>query len=118
MTGILEINGTPFGELSATRQDDWARGSAERSRQLGIHDDAEGITHHVEMKAVIVMITSGATRARVIINHAPCGSEPGLAGGCHRLLPWFIPRGSSLTVLGTDAQGEPFQRIYEGRAAQ
>ncbi|MGQ0839232.1 DddA-like double-stranded DNA deaminase toxin [Actinokineospora sp.] len=59
---------------------------------------------------------SGARSARVIMNHAPSGSEPNERRGCDALLPYFIPRGQSLTVLGSDADGNPFNRTYEGKA--
>jgi hypothetical protein len=72
--------------------------------------------NHVEMKAVAAMIASGSMNARVIINHAPCGSEPRNGIGCEQFLPAIIPAGSTLTVLGTDAQGNPFERIYDGKA--
>lgn len=74
------------------------------------------LANHVEMKAVVVMIQNNRTEARVVINHAPCGSEPGLTGGCHSFLPRFIPNGRTLTVLGTDAKGNPFRRTYRGEA--
>ncbi|MGQ0841533.1 DddA-like double-stranded DNA deaminase toxin [Actinokineospora sp.] len=64
------------------------------------------------------MTGTGARSAQVIINHAPCGSEPGAIDGCDAVLPSFIPCGSQLTVLGTDAQGDPFHRTYKGKAVR
>ncbi|MGQ0841143.1 DddA-like double-stranded DNA deaminase toxin [Actinokineospora sp.] len=117
MSGIAEIDGRSYGEISATTADTWAHEVAERAKLLGMKESvAKWLYNHVEMKAVVMMIQSGATYGRVIINHAPCGSEPGARGGCHRYLPYFLPRGSSLTVLGTDANGQPFRREYEGKA--
>ncbi|WP_411431355.1 DddA-like double-stranded DNA deaminase toxin [Actinokineospora spheciospongiae] len=50
------------------------------------------------------------------MNHAPCGSEQGFPQGCHDYLPDFLPTEHTLTVLGTDARGNPFKWTYEGKA--
>ncbi|WP_253888775.1 DddA-like double-stranded DNA deaminase toxin [Actinokineospora diospyrosa] len=118
IVAILEIDGQSFGELSATVQDDWTVESRARIRALGLARRADRVANHVEMKAVVVMVRTRGRQARVIINHAPCGSEPGAWIGCHSVLPDFIPEGSSLTVLGTDARGEPFFRTYKGKATR
>ncbi|HVK21299.1 MAG TPA: DddA-like double-stranded DNA deaminase toxin [Actinokineospora sp.] len=116
MTGHIEIDGRDYGQLTATHQDVWAVEVAQRIRTLGLPADALNVKNHVEMKAVLVMVTSGARNARVIINHAPCGSEPRAPIGCAQFLPVFIPEGCTVTVLGTDAQGNPFQQEFRGRA--
>ncbi|MBM7771612.1 hypothetical protein JOD54_001816 [Actinokineospora baliensis] len=118
IVAILEVDGQSFGELTATPQDDWTAESRARIRQLGLARRADRVANHVEMKAVAVMVRTRGRQARVIINHAPCGSEPGAWIGCHSVLPDFIPEGSSLTVLGTDARGEPFSRTYKGKATR
>lgn len=76
------------------------------------------LSNHVEMKAVLMLVRSGRQAATVTINNAPCGSEPGQRGGCHGVLEAFLPFGSSLTVLGTDAHGRPFRRVYHGKATE
>ncbi|MGQ0838171.1 DddA-like double-stranded DNA deaminase toxin [Actinokineospora sp.] len=118
MTGRLQVGGKDFGTLDAARNDPWTSEVNSRIRALGLHDDVYAVNNHVEMKAVAAMIASGATCAQVVINHSPCGSEPRARMGCDQYLPAFIPHGSTLTVFGTDAQGSPFQRTYEGKAPQ
>jgi hypothetical protein len=116
MTGHIEIGGRSYGTLTATTQDHWTRDAVQRVRLLGFSFAEMRLANHVEMKAVVIMIQNGATDGRVIINHSPCGSEPGAAGGCDSLLPHFIPAGSTLTVMGTDANGSSFLRSYTGKA--
>ncbi|CRK61500.1 hypothetical protein [Alloactinosynnema sp. L-07] len=116
MTGHIEVDGRDYGTLSATHQDTWTTEVAQRIRALGMPADALNVKNHVEMKAVVATVRSGARNARVIINHAPCGSEPRAPIGCEQYLPVFIPKGCSVTVLGTDAQGNLFQQTYLGRA--
>ncbi len=117
MTGIAEINGRAFGEISATTTDTWTQDVAARAQTLGLVSAAvRRLYNHVEMKAVVMMVKTGATSGRIMINHAPCGSEPGEIRGCHAYLSDFIPTGSTFTVLGTDANGNPFRSEYKGRA--
>ncbi|CRK59582.1 hypothetical protein [Alloactinosynnema sp. L-07] len=116
MTGHVEIAGRSYGTLTATTQDPWTRDAVQRVKLLGFSFAEMRLANHVEMKAVMIMIQNGADECRVIINHASCGSEPGAAGGCDSFLPHFIPAGSALTVMGTDANGGPFTRVYRGRA--
>ncbi len=118
MTGIVDIAGRSYGEISATRRDPWTAEVLERLHLLQLEEEAEMVANHVEMKVVAMMIRSGAKSGRVIINHAPCGSEPTMSEGCHHILPQFLPGGRSLTVFGTDASGRPFNRTYVGRASQ
>ncbi|HEX5405450.1 MAG TPA: DddA-like double-stranded DNA deaminase toxin [Pseudonocardiaceae bacterium] len=115
MMGYVTIDGREFGKLGATRGDPWAEQVRQRLRGLGLRRWLR-LSHHVEMKAVAVLLSVGGRGGEVRINHAPCGYEPGDPGGCHQVLSDFIPRGESLTVLGTDANGEPFQHTYQGRA--
>ncbi|MGQ0838194.1 DddA-like double-stranded DNA deaminase toxin [Actinokineospora sp.] len=117
MIGHVECDGRAFGTISATKTDPWSADVVQRANSLGLHGAASRLYNHVEMKAVAAMVQIGARRARIIMNHAPCGSEPRASVGCDSILANFIPTGSSLTILGTDAHGNPFQRTYEGRAA-
>ncbi|GAA1253241.1 hypothetical protein GCM10009676_45400 [Prauserella halophila] len=74
------------------------------------------MAHHVEMKTAAMMIRLGERNGTLTLNHAPCGSEPDETGGCHDYLARILPLGFSLTVLGTDANGNPFTRTYKGTA--
>jgi hypothetical protein len=116
MTGHVLISGRSYGMITATRVDPWREEAVRRIRVLNLPRRFEALANHVEMKTVLMMIKSGATAAQIVINHASCGSEPGETGGCDAVLPELLPRGSTLTVLGTTAQGQPFHRTYEGRA--
>ncbi|MGX7825496.1 DddA-like double-stranded DNA deaminase toxin [Actinokineospora sp. 24-640] len=119
MTGIVEVGGRFLGEISATTTDIWTEEVARRTQRLGLTDPTVRVLYnHVEMKTVAMMIRSGATHARIVINHAPCGSEPRAGKGCDAYLPEFIPAGSTLTVLGTDRNGNPFRRDYTGKASE
>lgn len=116
MTGYVVVNDKDYGKLTATRRDTWAADVAARLQRLGLDRFVDQFAHHVEMKAAMAMIVSGARTGQVTINHMPCGAAPGERRGCHATLPEFLPKGSSLTVLGTDTQGQPFHHTYEGRA--
>lgn len=101
IVGYLEVDGQPRGEIRATRDDVWSGEVLRRMRELGFPGRARRIYNHIEMKCVTMMVLSRGVHAQVIINHAPCGSEPGAVRGCEQYLPDFLPLGSSLTVLGS-----------------
>lgn len=117
MTGYAVINDKEYGKITATKNDTWTQEVIERFKRLGLVRFA-GLANHVEMKTAMAMIASRARTGQVTINHAPCGHEPGQPPGCHDLISAFLPKGCSLTVLGTDAQGQPFHYVYQGRAVQ
>jgi hypothetical protein len=116
MTGYVVIDGREYGLITATRRDPWTSSVQERLDRLGFGTRYDWLSNHVEMKVVVAMIQSGKRIATVTINNAPCGSQSGDFRGCHQLLAGFLPRGSSLTVLGTDVNGQPFQHTYQGKA--
>ncbi|CRK55686.1 hypothetical protein [Alloactinosynnema sp. L-07] len=116
--GIIEIDGRMFGEMRPTRDDVWHRDVIDRIDAIGLSRRAKRYANHVEMKAAFMVVTSKGRHGRVILNHAPCGSEPGAFEGCETFLAELLLKGNSLTVLGTDAQGNPFARIYHGKAVQ
>lgn len=115
MMGYATVDGREFGKLGATRTDPWTEQVRDRLMALGLHRFV-WLAHHVEMKAVALLLGVAGTSGEIRINHAPCGSEPRTGSGCHQVLPDFIPSGCSLTVLGTDSKGQPFQRTYQGRS--
>lgn len=117
IVGHINLDGRDVGTIGAAFGDVWEKDSTSRMRALGLRR-ALGVAHHVEMKAVVMMIKTGARHARVIINHSPCGSQPGASLGCDTFLPDVVPQGSTVTVLGTDAHGEAFERTYHGRAVR
>lgn len=51
------------------------------------------------------------------MNNVPSGYQARFTG-CHQVLARFLPRGSTLTVHGTDQQGRPFRFTYRGSAEQ
>ncbi|RLK60074.1 DddA-like double-stranded DNA deaminase toxin [Actinokineospora cianjurensis] len=115
IVGLVQLDGRDFGAITATRSDSWADSVARRLAELGGNMN---LFNHVEMKTVAMMLETGAKHGQVIMNHAPCGSERGHPPGCEQALPSFIPAGRSLTVLGTDAQGNPFERTYHGEGTR
>jgi hypothetical protein len=74
------------------------------------------VRSHVEMKVATMMIQQGRRTAQLVINHTPCGSQPGQPTGCDQVLGAYLPRGYVLTVLGTTQRGEPFAKTYRGQA--
>lgn len=115
MVGYITVDRRDLGRVGASRSDPWVEDVTRRLRSLRQYGYL-WLAHHVEMKAVAMLLRLGGSHAEVRINHAPCGSEPRQGSGCHQLLPDFLPTGTSITVLGTDSTGRPFHRTYEGRA--
>ncbi|MBM7770876.1 uncharacterized protein (DUF2164 family) [Actinokineospora baliensis] len=115
ISGWVQLDGKQTGEITATRSDPWAEESLSRMEELDPRR-AAGLAHHVEMKVIVMMVASGSRHGQVIINHAPCGSEVGDLPGCHTSIPRCLPEGRTLTVLGTDRNGDPFKHTYHGKA--
>lgn len=112
-----EIGGRRLGHLTPSRDDPWTEEARQELIKRGFRAIvARRMAHHVEMKTAAMMIRLGERQAKLTLNHAPCGSEPGETGGCHDYLTRILPQGFSLTVLGTDANGQPFKRTYKGTA--
>jgi hypothetical protein len=118
MTGYVVIGGKEYGRITATTRDSWAAEVAGRLHTLGLGWLVDRLSNHVELKAVMMLLKSRAREGEVTINNVPCGFGPGRRDGCHQVLGEVLPRGYSLTVLGTDAHGEPFKHVYKGRASQ
>jgi hypothetical protein len=120
MTGVVTVGHRDFPDLvGASKFDEWTRVAADRMAELGAPRGlVKFLAHHVEVKAVMMMISNYARRGSVTINHAPCGSEPDSKTkfGCHQYLPELLPAGRTLTVYGTTQNGEPFEHTYEGTA--
>jgi hypothetical protein len=116
MTGYVVIDGREYGRITATTLDSWTEVVTKRLRRLGMAGFAGYLSNHVEMKVVQMMVDAGTRSATVTINHRPCGTPFDRRPGCHDVLGAFLPRGSSLTVLGTDAAGQPFRHVYHGEA--
>ncbi|WP_424189562.1 DddA-like double-stranded DNA deaminase toxin [Actinokineospora sp. G85] len=115
--GYPEIDGRTWSRVTAARGDWLARETQAELVAIGLEEEAERLGNHVEMKVVMLMRKRGAVSGRVVINHAPCGSESDdeMLIGCHLALPKYLPEGSSFTVLGTDARGNPYRRTYRGK---
>ncbi|WP_084467476.1 DddA-like double-stranded DNA deaminase toxin [Actinokineospora inagensis] len=118
MTGWVLLDGKDFGEVTATRRDPWAEQAAQRIRELRV-PNADRLGNHVEVKVAVMQVAMQRKDGCVVINNAPCGSQPGsYPPGCHGTLPRILPKGYTLTVLGTDTQGNPFKHTYHGRATR
>ena len=95
----------------------WSPYVQERLREHGTPlDVARRLKSHVELKVAARMVQRGQTHSDLVINHVPCGSEQGDAGGCHDTLRSFLPEGTTLTVHGTTQQGNPYSHTYRGTA--
>lgn len=66
----------------------------------------------VELKLAARMAREGIEHATVVINYTPCRGR----FGCDTLIPILLPEGSTLTVHGVTAEGQPFRRQYTGGA--
>lgn len=113
-TGYVHINGIPMRMQSG--DDPYSDMVDERLRDLGVRRPGT-LRRHVEMKAAAMLARSGDQHQEIVINHAPCGSEPAATRGCHAILEPFLPAGRSLTVHGTTADGAPFTHTYRGRGS-
>ncbi|MGW1340222.1 DddA-like double-stranded DNA deaminase toxin [Kribbella sp. NPDC002412] len=65
------------------------------------------IASHVEIKFAMMMRERGLTNETIVINNRPCRRP----WGCNVLLPYFLPKGTSLTVYDQDG----FGKTYRGR---
>lgn len=75
------------------------------------------LSSHVEMKVAASMLQRGKQHSELVINHAPCGSQPHQQySGCDQELERFLPEGRSLTVHGTTQQGKWFSHTYHGKS--
>jgi hypothetical protein len=64
----------------------------------------------VELKFARKMAEEGIADATLVLNNTPCEGEL----GCDVLLPWFLRRGSTLTIYGPDG----YFKIYRGESDQ
>lgn len=108
------IGGRPIGEMRSGR-DGLSERIEERVRAVGIRT-RRALGNHVEMKLASLLVDSQTREGTIVINNAPCGSEPGSFPGCEQYLDRFLPQGYSLTVHGTTAQGKKFSQTYHGKA--
>lgn len=111
--GYVKINDAPLRVQSG--EDGFSDMVDERLRELGVRRRSR-LRTHVELKVAAMLMRSSQRHQEVVINHAPCGSEPEQTRGCHEMLPMFLRAGHSLTVYGTTATGKPFSYTYRGGA--
>lgn len=114
--GRVRVDEADRGVMTSGRDGTWTPAVHARMARLGITTPLR-LGNHVEMKVAHLLVDTMAVRAEVVINHQPCGS-PGFRLGtsaCHQVLPRYLPRGKTLTVHGTTADGEPFTHTYQGR---
>ncbi|SES46327.1 DddA-like double-stranded DNA deaminase toxin [Actinokineospora terrae] len=71
IVGYIQLDGRDFGAITAIRTDPWAIAVARRVAELKLRR-SRTLFNHVEMKAVAMMIETGARHGQVIVNHAPC----------------------------------------------
>ncbi|QIZ33485.1 DddA-like double-stranded DNA deaminase toxin [Saccharopolyspora sp. ASAGF58] len=112
--GYVRVNGLPTRVQSGA--DGFSDTVDQRLREIGVRRPFD-LRRHVEMKIAAMMTRTGDQHQEVVINHAPCGSEPGQTRGCHDMLERFLPRGRSMTVYGTTADGKPFSHTYHGKGS-
>ncbi|ONI87980.1 hypothetical protein ALI22I_19700 [Saccharothrix sp. ALI-22-I] len=115
--GRVRVGEVDHGVMTSGRDGTWNPAVDARMARLGITTTMR-LGRHVEMKVAHLLVDTPAIHAEVVINHQPCGS-PGFQLGtvaCHQVLPRYLPRGKTLTVYGTTADGEPFAQTYEGLA--
>lgn len=113
-----ELDGRLLGRITPSRDDPWTGEARAELLSRGIpRAAARRLAHHVEMKTAAMMIRLGKRDGKLTLNHAPCGSTPGMTGGCHEYLPDMLPAGFTLTVLGTDSHGNAFRYTYRGTAS-
>ncbi|KMS86579.1 hypothetical protein ACZ91_35990 [Streptomyces regensis] len=118
MVAYPEIGGRKLGHITPNRDDPWVAEAKTEMLKRGIPSAAaRRLANHVEIKTATMMIRRGEREGRLVLNHAPCGSEPGATGGCHDYLPDMLPAGFTLTVLGTDIHGNAFRHTYRGTAS-
>ena len=79
-------------------------------------DSADFLSSHVEMKAATDMIMQGKSESELVINNRPCQAAGPMLPGCDEALERYLPEGYTLTVHGTTQEGEPFTRVYRGKA--
>lgn len=113
-TGQARLGEHYIGEITSGR-DGLSDSVEERARQVGI-ETRRSLGNHVEMKLADLMVQRGTRTGEVVVNNAPCGWEPGALPGCHQFLDRFLPAGSSMTVHGTDADGQHVSQTYYGKA--
>jgi hypothetical protein len=113
--GYVDGRLTPF---ISGRDGGWTPKIEDRFAELKIVTKEFGdvVKSHVEMKVATMMIHEQRQHSELVINHAPCGSQPGKPPGCDQVLEPYLPKGYTLTVHGTTQQGEPFSKTYKGRA--
>ncbi|MBB5159912.1 hypothetical protein BJ970_007512 [Saccharopolyspora phatthalungensis] len=112
--GYVRVNGLPTRVQSGA--DGFSDMVDQRLQEIGVRRPLD-LRRHVEMKIAAMMTRTGDQHQEVVINHAPCGSEPGQTRGCHDMLERFLPRGRSMTVHGTTADGKPFSHTYHGKGS-
>ncbi|MCC8250540.1 DddA-like double-stranded DNA deaminase toxin [Saccharothrix luteola] len=115
--GRVRVGEIDHGTMTSGRDGTWTPAVDARMARLGIVTPMR-LGRHVEMKAAQLLVDTPAAHAELVINHQTCGS-PGFqldTAACHQVLPRYLPRGKTLTVYGTTADGLPFAETYEGHA--
>jgi hypothetical protein len=71
-----------------------------RARTLGTH---------MEVKMAMRMRDQGLTQETIVVDRPVCGRLTGGRFTCHRQLPWFLPAGTTLTVVERDGTVSHYQ---------
>ncbi|WP_033293137.1 DddA-like double-stranded DNA deaminase toxin [Amycolatopsis jejuensis] len=104
-----------FNQFTSGTDSTYTPAARDRLLRAGIHPAAATfLSRHVEIKAATDLIMQGKTQSELVINNVPCTEISPTRPGCAEALPKYLPRGTSLTVHGTDRQGRPFSHTYEG----
>ncbi|PKW15324.1 DddA-like double-stranded DNA deaminase toxin [Saccharopolyspora spinosa] len=76
--GYVRVNGLPTRVQSGA--DGFSDMVDQRLQEIGVRRPLD-LRRHVEMKVAAMMTRTGDQHQEVVINHAPCGSEPGQTRG-------------------------------------
>lgn len=104
-TGIgVDDNGNEVTIISG--YDDMRDRARELCREKGWPDFKR--SHHVEIKFAMKMRSRGLSHAALYINKKPCDE---VNWSCDKLLPRFLPPGSTLRVFGPDG----YEKLFKAR---
>lgn len=76
------------------------------------------IKSHVEAHAAVIMRREGLSEATLWINKAPCVTNDPRSLGCHAALPYMLPEGSKLRVIGPDGFDHTYEGLPDGAAVK
>ncbi|MEV5542775.1 DddA-like double-stranded DNA deaminase toxin [Saccharopolyspora shandongensis] len=89
------VDGSATSSFVSGIDQTWTPSILTRADEVGISPRlAEFVSSHVEMKVAAMMMQTGKQHSELVINHVPCGSQPGKKRGCDQVLERFLPKSS------------------------